>query len=231
MHVRIVIRAVALALLVGAAPGVARAQTVPSAFRFVDTRQEAGLFAGTSSMAKGRFGFGPGGGSTVGARWGIELSGPLGFEVVGGVISGQRDIINPARVVGSMKIGEADALAGIADARLRFTLTGDRTWHRLAPFIVAGGGIAFDLSGDAELDEELDADDRFSFGTSFFGTTGAGARYALTERLALRGDAVFSLWKIATPPGFSDPDRNFESVEKSEWVSGLHLTLSAVIRF
>ena len=36
---------------------------------------------------------------------------------------------------------------------------------------------------------------------------------------------------IKTPPGFSQPDRGFTSVEQSEWVSGLHLTLAAVIRF
>lgn len=231
MPVRNMLRGLAAALLLATAPAASAAQSIPSAFRFVDTRQEVGLFVGTSSMAKGRFAFGPSGGITTGARWGIDLSGPLGFEAVAGVISGTRDIINPAKVVGDQKIGEADALAGIADARLRFTLTGDRTWHRMAPFIVAGAGVAFDLSGDAALDEELAADDRFSFGTSFFGTVGGGARVYLTDRLALRGDAVFSLWKIATPPGFSSPERGFDSVEKSEWVSGRHLTLAAVIRF
>lgn len=214
-----------------AAPVAAAGQTIPSAFRFVETRQEAGLFAGTSTMAKGRFGFGPAGGLTTGARWGIELSGPLGFETVAGIISGTRDVINPAKVVGDQSIGEADVLVGVVDARLRFTLTGDRSWHRLSPFIVAGGGLAFDVSPDATLDEELADDDRFDFGNSFFGTLGGGTRLYLTSRLALRGDAVFSLWKIGTPPGFSDPDRGFTSVEESEWVSGLHLTLSAVIRF
>ena len=231
MPVRNLIGGLAAATLLASAPSAARAQSIPSPFRYVDTRQEAGLFMGTSSMAKGRFGFGPAGGVTMGARWGIELSGPLGFETVAGVISGNRDVINPAQVVGDMSIGEVDAMAGFVDARLRFTLTGDRTWHRLAPFIVAGGGIAFDLSDDAALDEELAADDRFSFGTTFFGTMGGGTRFFLTDRLALRGDAVFSLWKIDTPPGFSDPERGFTSVEKSEWASGLHLTLAAVIRF
>lgn len=231
MPVRTMLRGLASLLLVTVAPSAAAAQSIPSAFRFVDTRQEVGLFVGSSSMAKGRFAFGPAGGITAGARWGIDLSGPLGFETVAGVISGTRDIINPAKVVGDQKIGEADALTGVVDARLRFTLTGDRTWHRMAPFILAGGGIAFDLSKSAPLDEELAADDRFSFGTSFFGTAGGGLRLYLTDRLALRGDAVFSLWKISTPPGFSAPERGFTSVEKSEWVSGRHITLSAVIRF
>ncbi|HKJ02604.1 MAG TPA: hypothetical protein VJ997_09120 [Longimicrobiales bacterium] len=231
MRVRSTLRGLTAAALLALTPAVARSQTIPSPFRFVETRQEAGIFAGQASMAKGRFGFGPAGGTELGARWSIDLSGPLGFEVVAARISGTRDVINPAQVVGDPRIGEADANIGTLDARLRLTLTGDRTWHRLAPFVLAGGGMAFDMSGASALDEELLADDRFDFGTSFFGTVGAGARVFLTDRVALRGDAVFSLWKIDTPPGFSSPDRGFTSVEQSEWVSGRHLTLSAVIRF
>ena len=209
----------------------AHAQTIPSPYRFVDTRQEIGLFASSSSVSKGRFGFGPGGGLNVGARWGIDLSGPLGFEAAAGIISGTRDIINPAKVVGDLKIGEGDQRIATADARLRFTLTGDRTWHRLAPFFVTGGGIAFGVGGSSPLDQELAADDRFEFGTSFFGTAGTGVRLVLTDRLALRGDALFSLWKIGTPPGFSDSERGFSNVERSEWTSGRHLALSLTYRY
>jgi len=231
MPVRKFVRVLAAVTLVAAVPFHSAAQTIPSAYRFVDTRQEAGVFAGSTSAAKGRFGFGPAGGPAVGARWGIDLTGPLGFEAVASVISGTRDIINPAVVVGNRKIGEGDATVGTLDVRLRMTLTGDRTWHRLAPFFVAGGGIAMDLGSSAALDQELASDDRFEFGRSFFGTTGGGVRYSLTDRLALRGDAIFSLWKIDTPPGFYDADRGFSNVEQSEWANALHLTLSAVVRY
>ncbi|GMV04876.1 MAG: hypothetical protein AMXMBFR53_11560 [Gemmatimonadota bacterium] len=231
MQVRKIAGGLAATLLVAALPVASSAQTIPSPFRFIETRQEAGLFVGSTSAARGRFGFGPGGGLATGARWGIELSGPLGFETTAGIISGTRDVVNPAKVVGDQRIGEADVLMGVVDARLRFTLTGDRTWHRLTPFVVAGGGLAFDASPTSPVDDELETDDRFEMGTSFFGTAGGGARLFLTERLALRGDAVFSLWKIKTPPGFSDPDRGFTGVEEAEWVSALHLTLAAVIRF
>ena len=231
MPVRKILLGLVVACLPAAVTTPAHAQTVPSPYRFVDTRQEAGLFVGTSSVATGRFGFGPGGGLNAGARWGIALSGPLGFEVAAGVISGTRDIINPAKVIGDLKIGEADQRIATADARLRFTLTGDRTWHRLAPLFVAGGGIAIGLGGDSPLDKELASDDRFHFGTSFFGTLGGGVRFGLTDRLALRGDALFSLWKIGTPPGFSASTRAFSNVEQSEWTRGRHLSLSVVYRY
>ena len=231
MRVRTTSRGLAVAALLVLLPGVARSQTIPSPFRFVETSQEGGLFAGTSSLARGRFGLGPGGGFEFGGRWGIDLSGPLGFEIVSAWITGTRDVINPAKLIGDKKVGEADVLIGTAEGRLRITLTGDRTWHRLSPFILAGGGIAFDLSPAAEADELLLEGDRFEFGTSFIGTMGVGSRLFVTDRLALRGDAVFSLWKLDTPPGFSEPGRGYTAVEKSEWASGRHFTLSAVIRF
>lgn len=213
------------------APVSVSAQRIPSPYRFVDTRQELGVFVGTSSVATGRFGFGPSGGVHAGARWGIDFSGPMGLEVVGGVISGTRDVVNPSIVVGDPSIGEADVLAVTADARLRFTLTGDRSWRRLAPYAVAGGGVAFGVGGADALDGELAAGDRFSFGTSFFGTLGGGARVSLTHRFALRGDVVFSLWKISTPDGYTDPQRNFADVERGEWTGGRHLTVSLVYRY
>ena len=231
MAVRKILLGLVAACLCAAVDSPASAQSIPSPYRFVDTRQEIALFVGTSSVSTGRFGFGPGGGMSAGARWGIDLSGPLGFEVATGVISGTRDIINPAKVVGDLKIGEADQRVATADARLRLTLTGDRTWHGFQPIFFTGGGIALGIGGDAPLDEQLASDDRFEFGTSFLGTVGTGLRYVLTDRLAVRGDAIFSLWKIGTPPGFTDAERGFANVERKEWTSGRHLSLSVAYRY
>jgi hypothetical protein len=219
------------ALALAAAPAGGAAQTVPSPFRFVESGMEAGAFVGRASIAQGRFSYGPSGGVTAGGRWSIDFNGPLGFEVAAGVISGGRDVINPARAEGDRKVGEADVLLGTADARLRFSLTGDRTWNRIAPFIVAGGGLAFDLAGKDPADDLLTAENRFDFGTTFLGTMGLGSKYFVSEGFVLRGDATFSLWKIDTPPGFSDPDLGIEAVEESEWVRGLLFTVAAAIRF
>lgn len=222
--------AFALSLTLGAASGAA-GQNVPSPYTFIEGRQEAGIFAGIMDSNTGRFGYGPKGGLMYGGRWGIELSGPVSLEGVATIVDGTRDVINPGRVEGDRVVGEADVLLSAFDARFKFTLTGDRAWHGLAPFIVAGGGIILDIGGDSPADEELLAPDRFDFGNSFYGTTGLGARYFLSDRLALRVDGTFSLWKIDTPPGFSDPARGFESVEEGEWVRSLGLTLSTLFRW
>lgn len=221
-----------LLLLAGiATPASSLAQTIPSPYRFIENRQEAGAFAGLVDAHTGRFGYGPQGGFTYGGRWGIELAGPVSLEGIATLVEGTRDVIHPGRVEGDRKVGEADVLLTAFDARFKFSFTGDRTWHGISPFIVAGGGIVFDLAGDDPDDELLEAPDRFDFGNSFIGTLGLGTRWIPTDRLTFRVDGTFSLWKLDTPPGFSDPARGFEDVEEGEWVRALGLTLSGMLRW
>jgi hypothetical protein len=206
------------------------AQTIPSPYTFVERRQEAGLFAGLVTAETGRFHLGPSGGTLLGGRYGLELSGPLGLEGAVGFMTGERDIVNPARVT-DQTIGQADVILTTIDARLRFSLVGARAWHRLSPFLTFGGGLAFDIAADPELEADLEPADVFEFGTSFYGTLGTGTRWFLTDRFALRLEGLFSLWGIDTPPGFSDPDRGFENVEESEWMSGLSFAVSLLYRW
>ena len=213
------------------APNTVDAQNIPSPYEYLERRQELGVFSGWVSFEEGRFGYGPSGGMPFGARYGIELSGPLGFEGTATVIDGTRDVVDPGRVEGDRVIGQADALMTIVDARLRFTFTGRRSWHDLAPFFVAGGGIALDLASESDLDSQLLPEDVFEFGSSFFGNFGLGTRWFVTDRVALRGEGTFSLWKIDTPPGFSDPERDFGEVEDGEWLRGTWLTLTLLYRW
>ena len=104
-------------------------------------------------------------------------------------------------------------------------------WHRLSPFLTIGGGAVFSAGGDHALDQTLLPEDVFSFGTSFYGTLGLGSRWFVTDKIALRGDGVFSLWKVDTPPGYSDPSRAFEEVEDGEWLRGTAFSLSLLWRW
>jgi len=221
----------AVVAAVGLQPTPAAGQSIPSAYTYLDKKQEAGPFVGYMSAATGRFGYGPSGGTVFGGRWGVDLSGPLSFEGVAGIVSGTRDVINPGRVAGDWYEGEADALLTMIDARLKFSFVGARAWHGFSPFIVAGGGMAIDASGESELDTRLEAADRFDFGSSFFGTLGFGTRWFVSDSFALRADGVFSLWKLDTPPGFSSAERGLDKVEESEWARGLTITVSALLRW
>jgi hypothetical protein len=221
----------ALLTAVCAAPHEAAAQTIPSAYHFVEERQEVGAFAGYLSAATGRFGFGPSGGVWLGGRYGLELTGPLSLEGVVGAVSGTRDVISPGRAEGDRVVGQGDVLMTTLDARLKFSLTGQRTWHGVSPFVVAGGGLAADLAESAAADADLESDEVFDFGPTFFGTMGVGTRWFLTPRFALRADALFSLWKIKTPVGFGDLQYGFEAVPEGEWVRGLSITGALLFRW
>ncbi len=212
-------------------PGLS--QSIPSPYRFVETRQEGGLFVGVLSPGRGRFGYGPGPGTALGARYAIRVSGPFALEGVAILLPTTRDLIDPGRDEGDRKVGEVDSRLLILDVRLRFDLTGPRTWHGLTPFVLAGGGFALDIAPDPEAQEEplLLADDRFRFGNSFTGLLGGGIAWFPVPDFVVRLDAGLFIWQLRSPSGFRNPERGFEGVEEKEWVSGPSLTLGGAIRF
>lgn len=212
-------------------PASSHAQTIPSHFTYIERKQEVGPYVGYMSAGSGRFGYGPTGGPVFGTRYGIELSGPMSFEGVIGIVGGTRTVIDPGRDEGDRDIGEADVSIATIDARLKFSFAGERAWKGISPFLTVGGGIAFDVGSPSTFDETLLAEDVFDFGTSFFGTMGLGTRWFISEAVALRADGVFSLWKIDTPPGFSDPSRGFLGVPEGEWLWGTSLNVALLYRW
>jgi hypothetical protein len=220
-----------LALISLSAPAKVRAQSISSPYQFLETKQEAGLFLTQQDIGTGRFGFGPGPGVAMGAKYGVDIAGPLGLEGVVTYLPTTRDIIDAGRDEGDQVIGDMASDILTLDARLRFSLTGDRSWHALSPFLMAGGGFAFDVSGDESDREVLLPDDVFDFGTSFVGLLGGGIRWFPAHRFLVRGDFTLTIWQLETPLGFSDPERGFVGVDEKEWVSGTSFSLGFGIRF
>jgi hypothetical protein len=207
------------------------AQTIPSPYRFMENRQEAGLFVASLNPGTGVFDYGPGPGTGLGIRYGLRLGGPFGLEAALTYLPTQRSLIDPGRDEGNRKIGEVDSNILAADARLRFSLTGDRTWRGLAPFLAVGGGAAMDLAGSDPAEETLLADDRFEFGTPFLGVLSGGVAWLPSDRLQVRADAGLLIWQIRAPRGYRDPTRGLVGVEEREWVGGPSLSLGASLRF
>ncbi|MBI4540660.1 MAG: outer membrane beta-barrel protein [Gemmatimonadetes bacterium] len=214
-----------------AAAPAARAQIIPSPYRFIETKQEAGAFAGFLRVDPGAFEFGPDDGPLLGVRYGIRVNGPITFEGLASYAPTTRAVINPNRTPGNRKAGEADVQLALLETAVQFNLVGERAWHGLGPYALAGGGIAFDLAGRQEIDNTIDADDRFEFGTTFVGHLGGGLRWIPGEHWVLRGDARFTLWRLHTPQGYLRRDRDLGKVEENEWTSGLALTLGIAFRF
>lgn len=224
--------AAATLALTGVAEARASAQVVPSPYRSIEHGQEAGPTGGPMSFRRGSLELGPTLNWFAGARYAIEASGPLFFEGLAGYAPGTRRVVDPRRQEGDRAIGDAEVRMLMASARLGFSLTGRRTWRRLSPFLFASAGVASDIAEPGELDEMLEETDRFSFGTAFTTSSGAGLRVALGSRLMLRLDGEFLLWRLRTPSGFHDetkiPDGD---VADREWVYGYGLSAGMSLRF
>ena len=233
------VRTAAPALAVAAvAASAAQAQTIPSPYRFIEGRHEVSLVSGYMPIDPGQLDLGPQSGTVVGARYAIEAVGPVFFEGILSYLPTNREVIDPRRARDDMSIGQTPVHLLMLDARFDFSLTGRRTWRRISPHLFMGGGLAFDLAGQGEVERELLPEDLFDFGRAFTANAGTGLRVSLSSRLMLRADASLTLWRITTPGGFEDPTKRPptagqepEQLVPREWVAGTGLTLSLGWRF
>lgn len=224
------VSAVLLLLAWGVGNRALDAQQVPSPYRFVETRQEAGFFVARIETGTGPFDLGPRSGIAYGARYGLDLSGPFGLEATVSQLSTTRNVIDPRRLA-DPRLGEADVSLIAIDGRVRFSLTGRRTWHSLSPFLFAGAGVVLDAASRPELDEGLTEELRFRFGTNFLAAAGGGVRWMVSERFLLRGDAHLSLWQLDTPEGFQDPELELEPASRREWTNNGTFSIGLAYRF
>ncbi len=202
------------ASLLGPTALAVEAQSITSPYRFIEGRHEIGGYVAHVPGNRGTMELGPGDGVMVGARYGLDVGGPFTLEFGGFFLPTDRNVRAPNEQGTAIEdVGSASALVGGIDGRIRFTLTGPRTWHGLAPHVLAGGGAVGNLSGRIEEEAAFPSDVRFTFGPSFLGVLGAGSRYFVTDQIVVRFDAVAHFWKLGTP-------RSFLSVESDTPIVG-----------
>lgn len=218
-------------LLLIVAPLRIEGQTIPSPYRFLENRQEAGVLGGYTSPGTGRFGYGPKPGVVVAGRYGVQLGGAFFLDGVLGYNPTTRDVVDPTRDPGTRVVGEADVNLMSIDARLRFSLTGDRSWKGLNPFLLMGGGLMWDLAGLSDADALVLPNDQFQFGTKFLALFGGGARFLISRNLLVRADFSVNMYQLSTPTGYQDPDRGLGAVGEKEWVSGPTISLGLAWHF
>jgi hypothetical protein len=143
----------------------------------------------------GEFGIGPHDGYVFGGRYDIRTGGTvqLGLGVAHGRL--ERFIVNPFVALANRKTGPVDQPVTFAEVNIQMNLTGGKSWHRIAPFVAASGGIAF--AGSTEADTS-----RYEFGNKFYLAPTAGFRFFLSDRLHLRAEARAIFWKLNYPTTF-----------------------------
>jgi hypothetical protein len=150
-----------------------------------------GYFSGDG----GQFNIGPHDGAVFGVRYDVRTGGTiqLGLGIAHG--NPKRFIVDPFVPLASRKIGPVRQSVTFADVTIQFNLTGGKSWHRIAPFVAAGAGLA--LAGDTPADTSL-----YDFGRKFYFTPGAGLRVFLSDRIHLRAEAKATFWKLNYPATF-----------------------------
>lgn len=230
----------ALALLLGAR--AAAAQTIPSPYEHIERSNRVGLRAGylltdpdVSLTDSTSAPLGHQSAPFVGASYEIRAGGPFSIELGVAVSPGERKLFAPQYNADSTVVTARDLETAVpstivmADAGLRFHLTGDRTWNRLAPFVAGMGGIAGDIRGSFNEEEEagLQANELFRFGPAFALGAALGTDWFPTDRTSLRLELGGRLWRTRTPAGLQT-DR---TDERREWNPVVALSVGGAIHF
>jgi hypothetical protein len=207
----------------------ARAQQIVSPYRFIEERQSASLFLGYVLTNPGDLDLGPQSGFAGGGRYGIRLSGPFVLEGTIGLLPTTRMVMDTIPGGGPpLHRGDADLNVLFTDAALRFDVTGPRTFYNLLPFLTFGGGASIQLGSSNGLDDGLEPEIRYRFGTSFAGQFGAGVEWLAWRPFGLRADVRNMLWRVRTPRGFLEQD---PSLPTREWTQNFLFSLGVSYRF
>jgi hypothetical protein len=152
---------------------------------------------GSFMVASGGYFFGDGGqvgvaphdGPVAGLGVTFLSNKPLQFGA--GVFWGpmQRNILDLGLPAGQRVIKSVDHNVVWVDVNLHFNFTGNKSWHRLAPFAGVATGVAF--TSNVPDDPTV-----FEMGTKFTFTPLIGTRIFLARRLHLQVEGRFQFWQI-----------------------------------
>lgn len=221
-------------------PAAAAAQSIPSPYRYLEETQGVQAFAGylftdprISLSDSTAADFGPRSAPLFGVRYGVRVAGPLTFEAGIAFSPSDRKVFvaeanNDSTEIRVFDTGETASTAVVlGEAALRFSLTGPRAWKGLAPFVRVSGGLAADLAGTSEAEEDIPDEERFGFGPAFAVGLGAGTDFYLSPRASIRLQLDGRLWRQSAPEGFRPGDVS----GISEWNNASSATVGAVLHF
>ena len=205
-----------------------QAQAIPSPYRYIEQKNSAGLFGGHIATDTGDNDVGPESLTLIGLRYGLQLTGPVSADASIAFGRGTRTVY--ARPVATetdvVPTGEADMAILMADAGFRFHITGPRSWHRFAPFVVATAGVIADVAGTSGSEVTLPENQLLEFGPGFAASGGIGTDFFLTERLSLRAEVRDHLWRYTYPTGLSATGE-----EDKEWAQNFGFSVGAAFHF
>jgi hypothetical protein len=184
-------------MLLAATAGAQQVGYPPATSPYLDlpNTQELSLIYGNYHAHRDPADVGPEPGSLVGLHYEWLAGGPA--YLVGDIsrMSSDRNLIDPLRVGPSRNLGTVSRPLYSASFDLALGLTGGKTWHHLAPQVSGGLGFVSDLRTSADSGG-------FEFGTRFALNMGAGVRWIVSRRWAVRADITDRLYTLNYPEDF-----------------------------
>ncbi len=195
-----VVAGLVAALCLGAAPSPARGQQAVghepenSPYRDIADHQGFTLFVGHFDGAPGPAGVGPQSATAFGARLQIRLSNPIDLWATIAEARSSRLVLD-ASTDTAKSLGTKPLSFLMYDLGLALNLTGDKTWHGLAPYVGVGLGVA--TPSQVKIDPG-----GFQLGTSFALMPTIGTRWFVLPPLAIHLEVRDYLWRIQYPLQF-----------------------------
>jgi hypothetical protein len=211
---------------------IAQVGHVPQRSPYVDLeyKQEASIFGGYYNAGVDVVGVAPKSGPMFGVRYDLRLGGPASLTSKFAYVSSQRDVIDPRRPEAT-RVVQPDASWSIymMDVGIALNLTGQRSFHRLVPFVNGSLGVASDFKGGADVGA-------WKFGTPFAFSLGGGIKWVPSGKLQTRIDFSNQLYQIKYPSSYFVTASDGTSVltiadDKKDWTSNIGLSIGVSYLF
>ena len=228
-----------MAVALGPESAAAQEESIDTPYRWLERGTRLGLVGGYIFTNRGDPPFGPGSSPFLGARFRARLSSPLSLEIGGGYGNSNEYVIDPRLEGGPAIVDTVNADWLIIEASLQFAFTGARSFHKLQPYVVLGGGILQGLSTGTSAALGIPQEPFvYEIGTSPMLNFGVGAELDVSRRLGLAFEVRDNLWRLRIPQGWFLPavlknliDTGSPAPDEKQWVHNFELTASLYYYF
>ena len=226
-------RAGLLSALAGVAmtvAGSATAQSIPSPYEYIETAHSLSLYGGHLTTDRGELGLGLESAPIVGLRYTGRFADPVAGVARIWAGPSERTVYtrtDPTDLEAPLTaIDETSAAVLGAEVGLRLLLTGPRTWHSLAPYVEATGGLLSVGGSRTDTEQELATNQIVDFGPAFAVGVAAGTDWFLTDRISANVSLNGLLWRLGIPEGLSTTGS-----DEAEWTRNYGFTVGAAFHF
>jgi hypothetical protein len=193
----VLVAAPLLAGVVSARPSLAQVGNDPRHSPYRDLRGGMGplFMVGHIWGDRGRVPVGHSNGQTFTVGWEASVKGPTQFVARVTYALTERYVVDPFKDDSVRRSGPFDDDMLMIDLGLRFSLTGQKTWKNLSPYLIGTVGLA--VSEGSPVDSG-----GYRFGKKLTFAPGVGMRWYPRRNITVTADLRTVFWRLRYPPDY-----------------------------